>query len=426
MGEASGASTKIALLRTAAQNFVSTVRANDSENRVSIAVVPFNAQVNLGPTLFNALVADGYNITDRHGIANSFCLDLQATDVNQTAIFGTPTLPRGLALPQAGLFDSRSSTTRNTSYINPQGVSTGNIFCRTDTRNFASAPAQDVTSLRTQMQGLQAEGNTSITLGMEWGLFLLDPETRPLFDRMITSGQMPANLSGRPYNWDRENTMKVIVVMTDGEHVASDFLLPGWRSGASPIFRATDNRYSIRHSSGHPVGYPFWVPHLGEWHWRAWNGTTPPAIPSTCADNDDDDNDDGVPECVRVASPMTAMTWPQVWQNLRMSWVAWQLYARALGTSDSTRTSIYNAMMDGFTNSTTVATMNSTLQQTCQQARARGVVVYGIAFEAPLNGQTQIRNCASSPAHAFNATGLEIGVVFQSIAAKISQLRLTQ
>jgi hypothetical protein len=73
-------------------------------------------------------------------------------------------------------------------------------------------------------------------------------------------------------------------------------------------------------------------------------------------------------------------------------------------------------------------TMDTMLQQSCTLTKAQGTVVYGIAFEAPTNGQTQISNCSSSPKsnHYFNATGLNISAVFQTIASNISQLRLTQ
>ena len=73
-----------------------------------------------------------------------------------------------------------------------------------------------------------------------------------------------------------------------------------------------------------------------------------------------------------------------------------------------------------------VPAMDSTLQQSCTLAKSNGVVVYGIAFEAPTNGQTQILACASSPAHYFNAQGLSITTAFRAIASNISQLRLTQ
>ena len=76
-----------------------------------------------------------------------------------------------------------------------------------------------------------------------------------------------------------------------------------------------------------------------------------------------------------------------------------------------------------------VATMDTQLQQVCTLAKANGVVVYGIAFEAPANGQTQIRNCSTdgtTGSHYFNATGLQISTAFSAIASNISQLRLTQ
>ena len=70
--------------------------------------------------------------------------------------------------------------------------------------------------------------------------------------------------------------------------------------------------------------------------------------------------------------------------------------------------------------------MDSQLQSICSLAKTNGVIVYGIAFEAPTNGQAQIRACSTSTAHYFNAAGLQISTAFNAIASNISQLRLTQ
>ena len=59
-------------------------------------------------------------------------------------------------------------------------------------------------------------------------------------------------------------------------------------------------------------------------------------------------------------------------------------------------------------------------------AKDQDVIIYGIAFEAPAGGQAQISQCASSPAHYFNAAGLEISTAFNTIANNITQLKLTQ
>ena len=70
--------------------------------------------------------------------------------------------------------------------------------------------------------------------------------------------------------------------------------------------------------------------------------------------------------------------------------------------------------------------MDSQLQAICALAKDEDVIVYGIAFEAPAGGQTQISRCATSSSHYFQASGLQINTVFRSIASNISQLRLTQ
>ena len=113
--------------------------------------------------------------------------------------------------------------------------------------------------------------------------------------------------------------------------------------------------------------------------------------------------------------------WDELWSRQRMSWVAWQLYARPYNSSQA----YYNAM-DMFRSKTPIATMNDQLQSVCSRARDNNVIVYGIAFEAPVNGQTQIRNCATTESHFFDADGLEIASAFRAIASNISQLRLTQ
>jgi hypothetical protein len=82
--------------------------------------------------------------------------------------------------------------------------------------------------------------------------------------------------------------------------------------------------------------------------------------------------------------------------------------------------------MGNFTGDTSVTGMNATLQQSCQQARDEGIIVYGIAFEAPANGVTQIAACASSASRFFAPVGAEISGVFNEIAADIQALRLTQ
>ncbi|WP_300037576.1 TadE/TadG family type IV pilus assembly protein [uncultured Roseobacter sp.] len=62
----------------------------------------------------------------------------------------------------------------------------------------------------------------------------------------------------------------------------------------------------------------------------------------------------------------------------------------------------------------------------CDKAKAQGIVIYTIAFEAPSAAVTQMRNCATTPAFSYNVQGVEIATAFKSIARQINELRLTQ
>ena len=98
-----------------------------------------------------------------------------------------------------------------------------------------------------------------------------------------------------------------------------------------------------------------------------------------------------------------------------------------LGQSCSGTT--YTNLLDSYRTVTQTTTMDTQLQDICTLAKAQNVIIYGIAFEAPTNGQTQIRNCSTdgtTGSHYFNATGLQITTAFAAIANNISQLRLTQ
>lgn len=390
--------TKLANLKKAAKEFVDTVLSSDPENRISITLVPYNAQVNLGADL-----REKYNATNIHNVANVNCLELPSASYNQEGV------SRATPLAMSAFADWSSTTNKTTAYVAYDDNSYGKMnpdapFCRNTAGNIIRLPANDAATLKTEIDGLVAAGNTSIMLGMKWGLALLDPYAQPMFEQLAAGGKIPSYFDNRPFDWVDPNSMKLIVLMTDGEHVAHTIIPDDYKTGVSPIWRSVgDGKYSIRFTTGRPAiasTNEYWVPHLNGWRAAPYSSSAAGAV---------------------------VQNWQDMWAVTRQSWVAWQLYARALGTSSTTRNSIYTAQMNAFQDaSDSAAAMNIQLQQSCAQAKANGVVVYGIAFEAPTNGQTQIRNCATSTAHYFNATGLQIQSAFRAIASNISQLRLTQ
>lgn len=399
---------KIANLIVAANQFVDTVLSSDPDQHISIGIVPYNAQVNLPPELLAQ-----FTVAHPNGIANDNCLELP------NSVFGTSAIDRSATYSEMAYADVASSTSRSTSYVSTSSGAAslpGGAYCQAGTMNQILLPTKDTAALHAKINALTAGGNTSIMYGMRWALELLDPDARDMFTDLIANGYMSANLDGHPYDYTDTETLKVIVVMTDGEHTEHQMIADAYKDGASPIYKSTgDGYYSIRHTSGRPVAAganEYWVPHLcvstnckaGTNTAEAWRATP---------------YDSG--------SGTVQLDWKDVWATFRDSYVAWQFYARALGTSSSSRTSVYNSTIGAFEVSYgTTTTMDTQLQTVCATAKSNDVVVYGIAFEAPSNGQTQIRNCATSDAHYFDATTVTISTAFKAIANNISQLRLTQ
>ncbi len=395
--------TKISNLKVAAKNFVDKVKANDAEHRISIGIVPYNAQVNLG-----AVLRGKYNATHLHGVANVNCLDLPQS------VFSAIGMSRTTEYPMFAFADTTQGTSTANSYTSWSDtsssggrMSTSSPFCRNTASNIVRLPQTDPTVIKGYIDGLAAAGNTSITLGMKWGVALIEPGAQPLYSELIGEGHIPSGLSGRPFDWSDEDSMKVIVVMTDGDHVEHTRVTDAYKTGMSPIWRSTaDGNYSIRHTSNRPAvagTNEYWAPHrnsgAGEWRAAAWNS----------------------------GSGATQLTWQDVWANQRVSWIAWQLYARALGTDSTSRSTWYNNtrnVMRATWSSETA--MDASLQASCSQAKGNGVLVYGIAFEAPAIGTAQIRACSSSDNFFFVANGSQINSAFNAIATNISQLRLTQ
>ncbi|MBI1170613.1 hypothetical protein GC209_04365 [bacterium] len=408
--------SKLTNLKTAANQFVTSMLTNDIEHKISIGIVPFNGQVNLGTDL-----AGEFNLTDLNGLplstpiqAGVDCVDLPLSAYSSYAVSTSD------PLPMTSNVDTYSGSSTQTPYElnkwcpgstaytgNPAG-SGGNIV---------RLPQQDIQTLQGYINGLSAVGATSINAGLKWGVSLLDPSMQTVYSHAMTANKMPATMSGRPLAYDAPDAMKVIVLMTDGENFAEERVNHDYKTGVSPIWKSTlDGKYSIYHDSKVNsttsaklcASRPFYVLHLNAWQSRPWNGTSP--LSTACYD----------PNALVVGS--TAMTWPQVWAAMTMQYVAQNFYAKPGMATLSSQMNLFRAQ-------TATTTMDTQLQEACTAAKNNNVIIYGIAFEATTNGQTQIRNCSTDSvagSHYFNASGIQISSAFAAIAKNISQLRLTQ
>ena len=394
-------------LKSAANEFVDTVLSSDSEDRISIAVVPFNGQVNLG-----AALRGRYNAQHQHGVTNVNCVDLPASVYTQTGITTT------LGLPMTAHADTFSQTSRVASYIDRASTDfavpvPGNRWCPPSTSNTVMLPSQNIGALQAKINSLTAIGATSINAGMKWGMTLIDPGSQAVIGHFVDTGVVPPVFDGRPFDYTDPESMKIIVLMTDGDHFTEERVRDKYKSGVTgangthAIYKSpNDGNYSIRFITGRPGvsgTREYWVPHRSEWRSLPWTNTTNTG-----------------------AATLQPITFQQLWSEVRLDWVVWQLYARALGTNDSQRSAQYTTWLPLLREQTSINTMNAQLQSMCGLAKTNGVTVYGIAFEAPTGGRTQISQCATSSAHYFNAAGLQIRTAFRAIASNISHLRLTQ
>jgi Flp pilus assembly protein TadG len=485
----SGGKTKIQGLREAATEFVNLVKANDKKNGVSIGMVPYSAQVNIPVALrnqFNVTNISSWDGVTNAGVPNINCIELPTSEYAKTEI------SRTLAMPMMAVADARNDVAATSDYISPVDANSipnpGSRPCSTladdpktawdDTKsNLLLMPSKNTASLLTRISQLTAGGNTSIAVGMRWGVGMLDQDARPIYTAIGDS-----TVQGRPANDDSVSTRKIIILMTDGSHVTNSHVRDAYKSGPSPIWLGTDGNYAMRFwaggtdlndnakpttCSGFPIAASreYFVPHMKDnsetarrlaseveglgTGARTTGGCDPnawfaaPTWPQTVADGPDADDErdivtvpdgpdaDLLPDVVMVTA--TRLDWSEVWRYLRVNYVSRQFYMRSDVTGTNNNSTNMNLMRATYMSS--VSNLDSLLQQNCEQARkdakvgGGGVEIYGIAFAAPAEGQAQISGCSSAPKenYYFNATdNTKLLAAFRQIATDISDLRLTQ
>lgn len=468
MGESiGGGKTKLQALKEAANSFVDIVKANDKKNGVSIGVVPYAAQVNAPANLraqFTVANLSSWDGVNNVGVPNINCLEFPTSGFNTTGV--SLTTP----VPMAAVADSNSSTTTNGTYVSPQTPTATSRACTTNAEtgstpwvdaevNQVLLPTKDGQKVKTKVDRLTAQGNTYIAVGMRWGTALLDEEARPIYTNLL--GAEPG-MAGRPANNGSTDTRKIIILMTDGEHVTNNHVRDAYKSGLSPIWRGADGNFAIRFINPASPAAPirpgsgttaatscsgwqlssystreYFVPHLKRNSVKQKKSASDPEGAGTGTDTAN-----ACDPLAWLATPswpgsgtVRRLDWSEVWRYVRVSWVAQQLFVRS-GVTGFTN---YNTVMDSIrtTYLSSVSNMNSLLQENCAAARksaaegGAGMEIYGIMFDdAPSTGGiAQINGCASLPKTTYyyepKSTG-DLLAAFNQIATDISDLRLTQ
>lgn len=363
-----GSYSRLTNMQTAANDFVDTIFANSEPGRTSISIIPYSTQVSAGDDLLSE-----YNVTAEH--TNSACVDFTSSDFNGTSLSTTTLLQR------TGHFDPWN-------YSKPPS----SLVCKTEWHREIQAISDDTDALHAQINAFTASGNTSTDIGVKWGVTLLDPGTQGVVTDMIANGHISNDFAGRPANYDDNDTIKAMVVMTDGVNTSQYYLNDGYESGQSDVYyNASQGTYSIRYTSGGQTYY-YW-PHNGYRRTYPHGGS----------------------------SANTRLDYAELWEKVSIPYNAYYfMYPIRWSNSD-----YYAWYYDprGYVNS---STKDSRLSNICTAAKDEGILIYTIGFEMTDSSAAVMRDCASSDSHFFLVEGVEIADAFAAIASSINQLRLIE
>jgi hypothetical protein len=383
-------------------------------NRVSISLIPYNMQVNGGEELFTGLYggsdhdysycaeweasaydefgndingfsdlsfAKDYKYIQRNGNGdpvdeNGNVIDLEdggnAVELdengNPVEVDADGNLVVGADKNFVVLSVDRLNQAVHMGYTNKNYYTYGYLnkpYCRDEEAGQILPFSFDRVALKGQIEDLTARGNTSIDIGVKWGALLLDPSSRDVISDLTTSTGRQAvdsGFDGRPVDYNDEITMKVLVVMTDGENTTEYRVKPTKRgTGNSGIWHNSDtNAYSFSSKTGTNWSQLGWTEMWGKMPLHTYNN-------------------------------YKGGSWSSYWS------------------------SNYNNDLK-----------NENLQKICQASRDAGIVIFSIAYSATFDGKDALRKCAGNDAFYKEASTNSISDVFAEIGGVIEKLKLVQ
>ncbi|WP_247743298.1 TadE/TadG family type IV pilus assembly protein [Shimia sp. R10_1] len=413
--------SRLSNLKIAAREFIDTMDDNTIDGTLSVSVVPYATQVAVPDNLFGQLTTTGEN-------AYSNCINFRGSDFSNTQISTHSPYQRTMHFDPWYRYDNRDSSP---SPVNQMPV------CEFDSRREAMVMESDRSTLKNYINNLTARGNTSIDVGMKWGTALVDPTFEPIAANLIKSGDVSSDFADRPYAYGTNDSMKVVVLMTDGQNTSQYYIRDDFRSGESNVwYNEQQDFYSIyvgqdeydQDYDGNTSEPLYYWPSTSQWkNWAYGEGVYETTESSwECKSyrrNGSCKRYRKVTKTVTVDEPGSAevITYPNLWAYTTSSWIADYLYRPFMGYDAA-----YNDWHYGVRSSFQRTEKDARTRQICQAAKDAGVIVFTIGFEAPYSGQTVLKDCASSDSHYFDVDGLEIRNAFATIATSIRQLRLTQ
>jgi uncharacterized protein YegL len=295
--------SKIKNLKVASQQFIDQILTDDTKDYTTISVVPYAGHVNVGAAVYDKL--GGKRLTAQSQPTNDPTYKGSCFELDNTG-FGSDTIPS---------FKDRTNLPIFTHYNFQTTDKEKRWWWCPGEEDAITYFSNDATALKARLSALQLYDGTGSQNAVQWGYMLLNPASSAIVQAAIASGQMSSKFANRPVSFGDPDTMKVLVLMTDGVITAQ--------------YRPKD-------------------------------------------------------------------------------------YSRSPDLKPD--------------NNTMSGDQASFLSKVCTAAKAKGVTVFTIGFElgSDTTAINAMKNCATSSAHFYQATGSGIGDAFKSISTSIRKLRLTQ
>lgn len=360
-------------LQPAAVEFVDhLLKANDdtNPNRISISLIPYNMQVNAGADLFEQV----YGTPDH---TRSFCAEWDYNAYSEMG-FSSNRMNQAVHMGYKNEGDSKYNYTMG--YLDQP-------YCRDESFAQILPFSKDLSALTAQINALEARGNTSIDVAVKWGAALLDPSARDEITHLAGKWQIDPDdeaggfattvggdliplstqavdpgFIGRPVDYDDDVTMKVLVVMTDGENTTEYRVKNSYRGngGSGVYYNAVLDKYKFGYTN-----YPGY----------------------------------------------TQQSWTELWADMPL-----YSYLREKGGS---WTNYWSYSLDN-------GAKNTRLSNICTEARDAGIVIFSIAYSATYDGKQALKDCAGNESFYHEASTANISEIFAEIGGVIEKLKLVQ
>ncbi|MBD3662506.1 hypothetical protein H9Q16_01070 [Sulfitobacter sp. TSTF-M16] len=194
--------TKMADMQAAAGEFIDEVLKPKNRDLVSVSLIPYSQHVNAGPKIYDQMP----NIVTTHDY--SHCVEFTDADF-QTANFERNKTYAQMQHYQWNWYSIESGSQLNTVY---------DTVCPRNDYEEIRPFSQNASQLKAQINAMKPRAGTQIFIGMKWAASMLDPSFRSMTADLSTAGHVDAAFSDRPAAYTDDETLKTVVLMTDGQN----------------------------------------------------------------------------------------------------------------------------------------------------------------------------------------------------------------